>query len=240
MTTRTNHLGQPIGWPVSIDVPRPRPDRAPMTGRYVTVAPLSLVQANALHAAFAEDKDGRIWTYLPNGPYAHQDAFRAWVAEAETWEDPLMHAVLVDGEPLGHASFLRIDPQNASIEVGFINFAPRLQRTAAATEAMYLMMRRAFDELGYRRYEWKCDALNAPSRAAAQRLGFVYEGVFRQATHYKGRNRDTAWFSVTDQEWPAQKAVFEAWLDASNFDPQGRQARSLTQIREDMARAKSA
>jgi RimJ/RimL family protein N-acetyltransferase len=122
---------------------------------------------------------------------------------------------------------MRIDPAMGVIEVGNIAYSPSLQRTPAATEAMYLMMRRVFDELGYRRYEWKCDSLNAPSRAAAERLGFRYEGLFRQALVYKGRNRDTAWYSIIDKEWPARKAAFEAWLDPANFDRDGRQRRPL-------------
>ena len=164
-----NELGQPIGLPVSLELPRPRPARTEMVGQYCTVAPMHLDHAPALHAAFAEDKENRIWTYLPNGPYPDFPEFETWAAGAIAADDPLMHTVLVDGEPLGHASFLRIKPEAATIEAGFINFAPRLQRKPAATEAMYLMMARAFEELGYRRYEWKCDALNAPSRAAATR-----------------------------------------------------------------------
>ena len=219
---------------MTLDLPRPRPPRTAMVGAHVSVEPLTQAHAGPLHAAFSEDREGRIWTYLPNGPYASLREYRDWVTEAMAREDPLMHAVVADGEPLGHASFLRIDPQNAAIEVGFINFAPRLQRTIAATEAMYLMMARAFDELGYRRYEWKCDALNAGSRGAAARLGFTYEGTFRQATHYKGRNRDTAWYSVIDREWPAVKAGFEAWLAPQNFDVSGGQVAPLGDLRRSL------
>ena len=140
-------------------------------------------------------------------------------------DDPLWHTVISaeTGKAVGVATLMRIDPTNGVIEVGNINFSPLLQRTPAATESMFLMMRRAFDELGYRRYEWKCDSLNAPSRAAAERYGFRYEGLFRQALVYKGRNRDTAWFSITDDEWPAVKAAFEAWLDPANFAADGSQ-----------------
>lgn len=230
MTTDHNALGQPIGWPVKVATPRSVLPAETLTGRYACVTPIQPVHAEDLYAAFRADRDNRIWTYLPNGPYDNLDDFRAWVDEAATWNDPLMHSILVDGKPLGHASFLRIDPKNASIEVGFINFSPRLQRTPAATEAMYLMMAHAFDRLGYRRYEWKCDALNAPSRKAAQRLGFTYEGTFRQATHYKGRNRDTAWFSILDSEWPARKAAFQAWLDPANFDASGQQRCKLQHV----------
>ena len=131
---------------------------------------------------------------------------------------------------MGVASLMRIDPAAGVIEVGGINYSPALQRTPAATEAMYLMMRRVFDELGYRRYEWKCDSLNAASRAAAQRLGFTYEGMFRQATVYKARNRDTCWFSILDSEWPALKSGFEQWLAPDNFDTDGRQRKRLSQL----------
>lgn len=227
---RDNALGQPIGLPLVDSNPRPVPPRTPMVGQYCTVVPLSLDHANALYSAFREDAEDRIWTYLPNGPYHDANAFRAWVSEAVTWDDPLMHAILVEGHAVGHASYLRISPNNASIEVGFINLSPALQRTRAATEFQFLMMRRAFEELGYRRYEWKCDALNAPSRKAALRLGFTYEGTFRQATHYKGRNRDTAWFSILDSEWPNAKLRFETWLSQDNFDTFGNQVRSLNTL----------
>ena len=227
----TNAIGQPVGLPVTLDLPRPRPKHTAMTGRAATVEPLSAGHTDALFAAFAEDTEDRIWTYRPNGPYRDRAAFADWVDRAATAHDPLMHAIVVEGEALGHASFLRITPEAASIEVGFINLAPRLQRTIAATEAMALMMARAFDTLGYRRYEWKCDALNAPSRRAAERLGFTYEGTFRQAVVVKGRNRDTAWYSILDSEWPAIKAGFDAWLAPGNFDAQGRQRQSLSALR---------
>lgn len=201
-----------------------------MVGRYCSVVPLSLDHADELYTAFRADEENRIWTYLPNGPYNDPADFRAWVNEAIQKDDPLMHAIVVDGCALGHASYLRITPASASIEVGFINLSPALQRTSAATEFQFLMMRRTFDELGYRRYEWKCDALNAPSRKAAERLGFTYEGTFRQATHYKGRNRDTAWFSIIDSEWPGLKQRFERWLAPENFDDTGTQKRGLSAV----------
>ena len=227
---RLNALDQPIGVPVADTSPRPLPPRSDMVGRYCSVVPLSVDHAPDLYAAFREDTQDRIWTYLPNGPYHDPDAFRAWVEDAIPKDDPLMHAIVVDGRAVGHASYLRIAPASASIEVGFINLAPALQRTRAATEFQVLMMKRAFDELGYRRYEWKCDALNAPSRRAALRLGFTYEGTFRQATFYKGRNRDTAWFSIVDSEWPDLKARFERWLDPANFDASGQQKVALSEI----------
>jgi RimJ/RimL family protein N-acetyltransferase len=148
-------------------------------------------------------------------------------------DDPLVHAIIdkASGEAVGTAALMRIEPEAGVIEIGSITYSPRLQRRPAGTEAMYLMMRRVFDEIGYRRYEWKCNALNAPSRAAALRYGFRYEGLFRQATITRGRNRDTTWFSVIDSEWPALRAAFERWLDPANFDAAGRQRHSLASLR---------
>ena len=225
-----NELGQPVGAPLDLVLPRPRPPRSPMRGQWCDVVPLDPdAHAAALYAAYAEDAEGRIWTYLPKGPFADLAAYRAWVDETCLTDDPMFHTILVEGQPLGVASLMRIDPANGVIEVGHINFAPALSRTRAATEAMFLMMSRAFDELGYRRYEWKCDALNAPSRSAALRLGFTSEGTFRQATTYTGRNRDTAWFAITAGDWPRLKAGFQAWLDPANFDENGRQRTRLHQ-----------
>ncbi|MAE89950.1 GNAT family N-acetyltransferase [bacterium] len=223
-----NDLGQPVGQPVDGSFPRPRPERRVNEGRYVRLEPLTVAHAPGLFEAFAEDSTGRGWTYLPRGPFADLADATDWATGAEASEDPLYFAICTpDGQPVGFCSYLRIDPANGAIEVGFIHMSPRLQKTAGATEAMYLMMARAFDTLGYRRYEWKCDALNMPSRRAAQRLGFQYEGTFRQATIVKGRNRDTAWFSVLDREWPALKARFEHWLAPENFDEDGRQIARL-------------
>jgi RimJ/RimL family protein N-acetyltransferase len=225
-----NELGQPIGFPVPGWTARPRPERHAMVGRWCRVEPLEPERHGSdLFAANAADREGRMWTYLAYGPFADFAAYRAWLAGAARSEDPLFHAIVdaKDGRALGVASYLRIEPAVGVIEVGHIAFSPALQRTPAATEAMYLMMRRVFDELGYRRYEWKCDALNAPSRRAAERLGFTFEGVFRQATLYKGRNRDTAWYAVLDTEWPERKAAFEAWLAPGNFDAEGRQRARL-------------
>lgn len=228
MTDHVNPLGQPIGAPLTVSLPRPRPPRSPMQGQWCTLVPLDPeAHADALFQAYAADTQGRIWTYLPAGPFADLAAYRDWMEATCLTEDPLFHAILVDGQPLGVASLMRIDPAHGVIEVGNINYAPALSRTRAATEAMFLLMSRAFDELGYRRYEWKCDALNEPSRRAALRLGFTCEGTFRQATTYKGRNRDTAWFSIIDSEWPVLKAGFQTWLDPANFDAQGRQRHRL-------------
>jgi RimJ/RimL family protein N-acetyltransferase len=229
-----NQLGQPIGPPVPRWEPRPRPPRSGIRGRLVRVEPLDPERhVEDLFTAFREDREGRIWTYLPYGPFETLAAYRAFVEGECQGEDPLFHAIVPvkDGRAAAVAAFLRIDPDFGVLEVGHICYAPRLQRTPAATEAMYLLARRAFDELGYRRYEWKCDALNARSRAAAERLGFRFEGVLRQATIYKGRNRDTAWFSIVDREWPALKAAFERWLEPANFDRGGRQRRTLTELR---------
>jgi RimJ/RimL family protein N-acetyltransferase len=204
-----------------------------MQGRYCRVEPLDPDRhAAALHEANSRDREGRMWTYLFSGPFASFDEYRAWLDSKRGSEDPLFFAFIdaASGRAVGLGSYLRIDPSNGTIEVGHLQFSPLMQRTAVATEAMYLMMRTAF-ELGYRRYEWKCDALNAGSRRAAERLGFTFEGIFRQAIVYKGRNRDTAWYSILDREWPALDAAFRAWLDPANFDADGRQRRSLAALR---------
>jgi RimJ/RimL family protein N-acetyltransferase len=206
-----------------------------MIGRWCRVEPLDVDRhAAELHDANRDDVDGRNWTYLGSEPFDDVNAYRAWLTKMSAAGDPMFHAIVdvSSGKAIGLASFLRIDPANGVIEVGHINYSPRLQRTIAATEAMALMMRRVFDELGYRRYEWKCDVLNAPSRAAAERLGFTFEGVFRQALVYKGRNRDTAWYSIVDHEWPALRDAFAAWLAPSNFDESGAQRRSLGDLRK--------
>ena len=230
MDVRMNKLGQPIGSALAAWTAAARPPRTVMEGRFCRLEPVDLeAHASALFAAFREDREGRIWTYLAYGPFEREADFRAWMRAACLGEDPLFHAIVEQrsGRALGVASLLRIEPGTGVIEVGHINYGPRLQRTAAATEAMYLLMRRVFAELGYRRYEWKCDALNAGSRRAAERLGFRPEGLFRQATMYKGRNRDTAWFSILDGEWPGLEAAYEEWLDGANFDAEGRQKASL-------------
>jgi RimJ/RimL family protein N-acetyltransferase len=185
-----------------------------------------------LWEAFQTDPSGKSWTYLFVDMPASREALRTYLdAQAKT-TDPLCHTLIdrANGRAVGIASFMRNDPNMGVIEVGNINYSERLKRTAVATEVMYLMMKRVFDELGYRRYEWKCDSLNHPSRKAAERLGFVYEGTFRQAVTYKGRNRDTAWFSILDKEWPALKRAYEAWLDPANFDASGAQRRGLAEM----------
>ncbi|MDT8343052.1 MAG: GNAT family protein [Thermohalobaculum sp.] len=218
---------QPTGAPLPGWTPPPAPGRRVMAGRLVRLEPLTADHAAALHAANTAAPN---WTYLPYGPYATPAAYEEWVSEVSRHADPLFFAVIDPAEgPLGVASYLRITPASGSIEVGHINFSPRLQGRPGATEAIFLMMAWAFDA-GYRRYEWKCDALNAPSRRAAQRLGLSYEGIFRQATVVKGRNRDTAWYAAIDAEWPALKAAFETWLDPANFDADGRQRRRLSDL----------
>jgi RimJ/RimL family protein N-acetyltransferase len=233
MSAHVNHLGQPVGFAVPDWQPRPRPPRGAIDGRFCRLELFDPDRHCAdLVDAYAEDKEGRIWTYLPYGPFASFEAFRDLMRAHFSGPDPLCYVVIdrVSGRAAGMASYMRIDPAMGSIEVGSIVYSPRLQKSRAATETMYLMMRRAFDELGYRRYEWKCDALNAPSRQAAERLGFRFEGMFRQAVVYKGRNRDTAWYSILDREWPALRKAFERWLDEGNFDSEGRQRESLSAL----------
>ncbi|MBW2225266.1 MAG: GNAT family N-acetyltransferase [Deltaproteobacteria bacterium] len=230
MPDNKNQFGQPIGTPVPDWQGRPAPPRTPMEGRYCRLEALSAAKhAAALHDAYAAAPDSSNWTYLPYGPFASLEEYAVWVESMQAGDDPLLFAIAgrPDERPVGVTSYLRINPAQGSIEVGHLNYSPALQRTAAATEAMYLMMRRAFEELGYRRYEWKCDSRNAPSRRAAERLGFRYEGTFRQAMVMKGRNRDTAWFSIVDTEWPRVRAALEAWLDPSNFGEGGRQRQPL-------------
>ena len=227
-----NSLGQPIGFALDDWKPPPRPPRDPMVGRFCRVELLDPEQHAAdLYDAYALDTEGRIWTYLPYGPFETFEGYLGWMDDYCRGSDPLFHAIVdnATGKAVGVASYLRITPASGSIEVGHINYSPLLQRTPAATEAMYLMMKLAF-ELGYRRYEWKCDALNAKSRAAAQRYGLSFEGVFRQATVYKGRNRDTAWYAAIDWEWPALEDAFSRWLDPTNFDDCGRQRVRLADL----------
>ena len=230
MPNAYNSLGQPIGLPLP-DWKEPQaPSHAPMEGRFCRMEPLKAhLHATSLHAANALDVEGRMWTYLPYGPFDSLESYRTWIEEMTRRNDPLFYTIVerTNQRAVGIASYLRINPAGGSMEVGHLNFSPLLQRTPAATEAMFLMMERAF-MLGYRRLEWKCDDLNGPSRSAAQRLGFTFEGVFRQATVVKGRNRDTAWFAVIDREWPALRNAFQRWLNPSNFDECGQQRTRLS------------
>ena len=233
MNHRLNDLGQPIGQ----DIPGwngAKPvEHTDLHGRTCDVVPLCESHAADLHAAFSLERTGALWTYMPTGPFDAEADYAAWVRDACQSKDPLFFAIIdkSTGRPVGVASYLRIQPQNGVVEVGFITFSPLLQRRVAATEAMFLMMRHVFDDLGYRRYEWKCDALNAASKKAAKRLGFRYDGLFKQALVYKGRNRDTAWFSILDNDWPEVRATFEDWLQPTNFDADGQQITPL-KIRE--------
>jgi RimJ/RimL family protein N-acetyltransferase len=219
----------PLGAPVD-GAPAKRPRRTTLDGRVVTLLPLD----PAAHgdALFEGARNKQLWIYLFEGPFAARPDFDSHLKRIASSEDPLFFAMLdkLSGEAVGYAAYMRIEPAHRVIEVGSILFTPRLQRTIGATEAMYLMARHVFEDLGYRRYEWKCNALNAPSRSAALRLGFTFEGIFRQHMIIKGRNRDTAWFSMLDSEWPKRKAAFERWLDPSNFDTNGRQKMSLSTL----------
>ena len=225
-----NALGQPIGPLVPGWSPRPRPAAAVLEGEYCRLERLADRHADALFAADRLDASGESWTYLPYGPFPDAGAYRDWVRQVAHSEDPRFYAIVgtdpAEG-PAGVFAYLRIAPEAGSIEVGHVHYSPLLQRRRAATEAQFLLMRHAFDDLGYRRYEWKCDDLNAPSRAAAERLGFRYEGTFRQATVVKGRNRDTAWYAIVDAEWPAVRERLARWLARDNFDVEGRQATAL-------------
>ena len=223
----TNEYGQPVGRPVPGWVPRPPVAPVTLVGRTCRLEPAA-AHAEGLHRALDVESHPSTWAYYPQGPLADASAMAAWVASLDASPTSVPLAVLdPDGTALGIASYLRIDPPNGSVEVGGVVLSDALQRTTAASEAMYLMMRHAFDELGYRRYEWKCDSANEPSRRAAGRLGFSYEGTFRNAVVYRGRNRDTDWYSITVEEWPAVRAELERWLDPGNFDADGRQRTRL-------------
>jgi len=218
--------------------PPPAPSRESIAGRLMRLTPLLVDHASALHTANSEDEAGRIWDWLPYGPFPGLDAYREWLRGICRGADPLFFAIEVGGTPLGVASYLRIAPAAGSIEIGHVCLSPRLQRTPAATEALTAMIGWAF-RAGYRRVEWKCDALNAPSRRAADRLGLGFEGVFRQAAVVKGRNRDTAWYAAIDADWPVLSAAYAAWLAPENFDAAGRQRvalATLTRPSQDPAR----
>ena len=212
--------------------PPPHPKGIVLAGTDVVLRPVSVADHAAdLFAANSQDSQGAIWDYLPYGPFHTLCAYETWLASQEALQDPAFFAIIrrSDDRAIGVASFLRIDQANGSIEVGHSNFAPPLQRTRAGTVSLVLMMQWAFEN-GYRRYELKCNALNRKSRHAAQRLGLSYEGVFRQMSIVKGRNRDTAWFAAIDSEWPALKAAFQRYLDPQNFDAQGRPIVALSAL----------
>jgi len=234
MPPNSNELGQPIGEALPGWQPAAYPKTPRMAGRFCDLELIDAAKhAGQLFEAFAEDTEGRMWTYMANGPFATGTEVHAWLEAAETLENQVYYAVVdrVTGRAVGIVTYLRIQPGHGVVEVGAISYAPALQRTPAATEAMYLMMRQVFEVWGYRRYEWKCDDLNAASKRAAERFGFSYDGLFRQAVIYKGRNRDTAWYSILDKDWPRIKEALEAWLALENFDADGGQKRRLEEIR---------
>jgi RimJ/RimL family protein N-acetyltransferase len=227
-------MAEPIELPVGPELnwtPVRAPGREPLRGDHVLLRPLLAADAAELYAATHLPRgDPSLWTYMSDGPYACAGDLHAALIAAETSEDPLFFAVVRDGRVLGRASYLRITPGFGVIEIGNIVFAPALQRTTAASEAIYLLARNAFDELGYRRLEWKCNALNAASRRAADRFGFTFEGVFRNHQIVKGRNRDTAWYAIVDADWPVIRSGFEAWLSPGNFDDAGIQRAALARM----------
>jgi RimJ/RimL family protein N-acetyltransferase len=231
--TTTPQPALPIG-PLVQAHPARRPERVTLKGRWITLTPLDAEKhAEALYQGSNGDAvRDRVWTYLFDGPYTDPDVFKASIAAKAQSTDPLFFAILdsATGAAVGYQTLMRIDPANRVIEVGNILYTPAMQRTPGATEAQYLFARYVFDDLGYRRYEWKCNNLNAPSKRAAERFGFTFEGVFRQHMIVKGRNRDTAWFAVLDSEWPARKAAYERWLSPDNFDGQGRQKTALSEL----------
>lgn len=233
--TRINDYDQPIGASVPHWAARPLPPHTAIEGRFCRLEPIHAKSHGAeLYAALASAPDNRAWTYLFTEPFANQQTCMAYLESVQSSKDPMFFAV-VDSKTqraVGYLTLMRIDPAHGVIEVGNINYSPLLQRTPAATEAQYLLMKLVFDTLGYRRFEWKCDSLNTPSRSAALRLGFTFEGIFRQAMVYKGRSRDTAWFSIIDCEWQVVKAAMETWLSPDNFEPDGSQCMSLLDIRQ--------
>ncbi|KAJ9620646.1 hypothetical protein H2203_007855 [Taxawa tesnikishii (nom. ined.)] len=227
---------KPTGAPVADQLATLPSKDATLQGHYVTLVGMSTRYANDLYPLIGGEQNADLWTYMGDGPYSTLHALRNGLEAKATSTDPSFYIILLTrggGEriPVGICSLMRIDIRNRVIEIGNLLFSKSLQRTPAATETIFLLLRYAFEDLGYRRVEWKCDSLNAPSRRAAQRFGFQFEGVFRQHMIYKGRNRDTAWFSILDREWEARKKVFEEWLGESNFDEDGRQRKTLEQCR---------
>jgi RimJ/RimL family protein N-acetyltransferase len=225
----------PVGPAVTVAGDR-APERTVLSGRHARIEPIDVAaHAESLYRAShgpEGDLSGAMWTYMAFGPFDDAEAFRVWLGEQAESEDPLVFAIIdvMASRALGMASYMRIAAPWATCEVGAIWYAPVLQRSRVATEAMYLMAKHVFEDLGYRRYEWKCDALNIPSRRAAVRLGFSYEGLFRKHMIYKGRSRDTAWYAMLDDDWPRLKAAYENWLADDNFDAEGRQRRSLSEF----------
>lgn len=230
---QSNQYGDPLGLDMEPRETPSLPDRSVvLAGQYCRLEPLDADKHVAdLFAGYQLDTTGQLWTYIPNGPYNNVEELHTWAQAAQAKADPFFYAIidLKTNKAVGIASYLRIDPANHSIEVGWITFTPLMQRSPISTEAMYLMMKHAFD-MGYRRYEWKCNALNAPSISAAMRLGMTFEGLFRQMAMPKGQNRDTAWFAIIDKDWPVAKAAFEKWLSPDNFDSHGTQKTALSDL----------
>lgn len=233
MANLHNTYGQPIGESLPDWVPCPCPKAEALTGRYCKLVAIDpAVHGDHFFKAFNSVTDDRDWTYLPIGSFNSPEAWQAQVQRMSESRDPL-HFAIIDkssNHAVGSIALMRIDPNNGVVEVGYVIYSSQLKRSRVATEAQYLLMHYVFEQLGYRRYEWKCDALNAPSRAAAKRLGFQFEGIFRQAMVYRGRTRDTAWYSMIDSEWPAMEKAFVAWLDPANFDEQGQQKIALSTL----------
>lgn len=234
MSVHVNEYGRPVGQPLPDWTARPAPVRVTREGRLCRVEPLDAQRhADELYSAYALAEDDGDWTYMTAGPFTSPADYRGYLVTATRSDDPLHYAVvdLNCGKAVGTLALMRLDPANGVAEVGSIAFSPLLKRTPVSTEAQFLLMSYVFDELGYRRYEWKCDSLNEPSRAAAERLGFTFEGIFRQAVVYKGRSRDTAWYSVIDTEWPQIGKALREWLSPDNFEADGRQKQSLSALR---------
>lgn len=231
-----NHFGQLVGDALPDWQPRPYPQRQTLQGRLCYLEPLAGKHAEALFAAHQLAPDTRSWTWLLREPDSSVEEFSAWVAGLSGLSDPIHFAVIdrQTRQPVGSLALMRIDANNGVVEVGHVHFSPLLSRTAMATEAHWLLMRYVFDTLGYRRYEWKCNSLNEPSRRAAQRLGFHYEGRFRQALVIKGHNRDTDWFSIIDAEWPQIDSAMQKWLASDNFSADGQQIRTLESLRSEV------
>lgn len=231
--SQLNQFGQLIGDALPDWQPRPYPQRVVLEGQYCRLEPLSLQHADALFAAHQQAADTRNWTWLLREPEGSVEEYRQWIAGVASLQDPL-HFAVIDirtQQPVGSLALMRIEPNHGVMEVGHVHFSPLLSRTPASTEAQWLLIRYAFETLGYRRYEWKCNSFNEPSRRAALRLGFQFEGRFRQALVIKGHNRDTDWFSIIDGEWPALDRAFQAWLAADNFTADGKQRQSLEAFR---------
>jgi RimJ/RimL family protein N-acetyltransferase len=223
--------GLPIGPEIDASPARP-PERIRLAGRYVTLLPLSTSHADDLYEASHGPETEKVWLYLFEPPFASRHAFQTHIHDKANSQDPLFYAIVDNrsGRATGYATLMRIEPTHRVIEVGNILYTPAMQRTCGATEVIYLFARYVFDELGYRRFEWKCNDLNALSKRAALRFGFAFEGIFRQHLIVKGRNRDTAWFAMLDGEWPARKMAFERWLAPSNFDADGCQKIALSSL----------